>query len=102
MEILLSKGRRTAAVVQVKGLVTGSKQCWSTSAHFYNCRHTIKCLRDSRWPAATRRIVKDFARIERSVERLYVTDVGEGPSRRGAISDVIDPCRTPTPKINST
>ena len=30
-------------------------------------RHTIKCLRDSRWPATTPHIVKDFTVIERAV-----------------------------------
>jgi hypothetical protein len=37
-------------------------------------------LRHSRWPAATPHIVKDFTGIEGSVERVFVTDVGEGPT----------------------
>ena len=56
-----------------------TKQPWSTPEHLHQCRHTIKCLRDSRWPARTSHIVKDCTGIERSVERVFVTDVGEVP-----------------------
>ncbi len=34
-----------------------------------HCRHTIKCLRDSRWPAVTPHIVKDFIWAARSPPR---------------------------------
>ena len=60
----------------------------ATSAHLHHWRHTIKCLRDIWWPAANPHIVKDFIGIARSVERVFVTDIGEGPTHLGAVSDL--------------
>ena len=50
------------------------------SAHFHRAVTQSSDYVTARWPAATPQIVKDFTEIERTVERVFVTDLGECPS----------------------